>query len=262
MKKPEAEVLCVGDFGLMQGVFQNLIINACHAMPEGGNIDISIEKKKSNIIISVRDNGTGIPEEVMPRIFEPFYTTKLTGKVRGTGLGLGIAKNSVLLHKGRINVDSTVGRGTKFTIVVPAYEEPIAVENIIAPGTPLKADAVISEGIQKHAHVLVVDDEEPVADLAKLIIEMKGHNVTVANSGEEAIAILRENKQIDIVITDLNMTPLTGFDVSMEARRISEAEGRNIYVVLSSGGGSMIDKEDAASKGVGFFLDKPSMKKD
>jgi signal transduction histidine kinase len=135
LKKAKAELVTrfpdpvptvTGDADKLKQVFINLIVNATHAMPEGGTITISISvipggkgrlAGKELVRIDVSDTGTGIPPEIRERIFEPFFTTKGEGK--GTGLGLFITSDIIASHKGSIDVDSAPGRGTTFSIYLP-----------------------------------------------------------------------------------------------------------------------------------------------
>lgn len=118
----------------IQQVFLNLLVNARQAMPEGGKIEIQMGNlpESGSVWISIRDYGKGIPSESLPRIFDPYYSTKSgpdsTGK-GGTGLGLSACKEVIEQHRGRIRVDSTVGMGTKFTILLPAEVQESAATN-------------------------------------------------------------------------------------------------------------------------------------
>ncbi|MEM7456127.1 MAG: ATP-binding protein [Planctomycetota bacterium] len=110
----------------MQQVLLNLLINSRQAMPEGGNVIVRLQNDKANgcVDLSVRDYGTGIPQEKLRRIFDPYFSTKSgpdeSGK-GGTGLGLAACKNIIETHGGKIRVESTVGKGTCFTLKLPAY---------------------------------------------------------------------------------------------------------------------------------------------
>ena len=94
----------------------NLILNAVHAMRGGGSLEVVTSGSAETITISVEDNGAGIPENVLPRIFDPFYTTK---QAQGTGLGLSISQQLVIRAGGRITVDSRLGEGSKFMVYLP-----------------------------------------------------------------------------------------------------------------------------------------------
>jgi signal transduction histidine kinase len=108
----------------MSQVFLNLLINAVHAMPDGGALRISLERADGHAQAVIADTGHGIPKEDLPKIFQPFFTTKEAGK--GTGLGLTVVHNIVEEHGGTITVESEPGQGATFTITLPAGKQPAA----------------------------------------------------------------------------------------------------------------------------------------
>jgi metallo-beta-lactamase family protein len=108
------------DLGLMRRAISNIVLNAIQAMPNGGEVIISASRTNQSILLSIQDNGVGIPQEDMSRLFRPLFTTK----AQGQGFGLAVAKRIVEAHGGRIAVDSQVGKGSKFTITLPQKVEP------------------------------------------------------------------------------------------------------------------------------------------
>jgi signal transduction histidine kinase len=119
--------------GNLVQVFVNLITNACHSMPRGGNVVVSTSCESGEVVIRVRDTGSGIRPEHLGRIFEPFFTTKPDGK--GTGLGLSIVQGIVENHGGDVQVNSELGAGTTFTIRLPAHVVPGSVRGESAEGS-------------------------------------------------------------------------------------------------------------------------------
>jgi two-component system NtrC family sensor kinase len=115
----EGALLMQADPGQLRQVFMNLVKNACEAMPEGGTLTVTsrLESEGERVVVAVEDTGIGIPEENIPKLFTPFFTTKPTGK--GTGLGLAISYGIVKMHRGQIRVESEVGKGTRFTVTLP-----------------------------------------------------------------------------------------------------------------------------------------------
>jgi two-component system, cell cycle sensor histidine kinase and response regulator CckA len=192
----------------MKQVIQNVVINAKESMPSGGTIVISCENvnvtpqnklpliKEDHVKISIRDEGTGIPEENMQKIFDPYFTTKGMGAQKGVGLGLAICYSIVKNHNGYITVDSVPGKGTTFQIYLPATKKDII-------------DVCIEEKVatQGKGRVLVMDDEEMILKIAKELLQLMGYEVTTAQSGEEAIGFYRQamdlNKPFDAVVLDL-----------------------------------------------------------
>jgi two-component system NtrC family sensor kinase len=114
-----------GNYGKLQQVFMNLIMNARDAMPRGGDLTLATECENSDVLVEVSDNGVGIPADHMDKIFDPFFTTKSTS--RGTGLGLAVTYGIIREHAGKIRVESTVGRGTSFHLEFPTSRNAVNV---------------------------------------------------------------------------------------------------------------------------------------
>jgi PAS domain S-box-containing protein len=205
-------------------VIMNLCVNARDAMQDGGILSISAEnllidedyarinieaKIGSYIVITISDTGTGIPPEVMNRIFEPFFSTKEHGK--GTGLGLSISHGIVKSHGGFITVYSEVGKGTAFKVYLPA---------ITTPET-LKAQEHQHELPAGHGElILVVDDEDQILEVTKKTLEKHGYKVITANDGKEAISsYLQHRGEIKLVLIDMMMPVMDGTSCIRELRK-------------------------------------------
>lgn len=223
------------DSGQISQVIQNLIINAKYAMPGGGEIritcinisDIRSETSlnlsgKAYIKITVQDNGYGITKKYLDKIFDPYFTTKQ----EGSGLGLAITHSIIRKHYGHITVQSTMGKGTTFTVYLPASEKQI--------------DHFSTEKIKKlesiKAKILVMDDDQFVQGIVKLMLGRLGHEVLQAKDGKKAIEIFNENhkikKSIDIIIMDLTIPGgIGGKDAIQEILKIDPAA----KVIVSSG---------------------------
>ncbi|MEY3403166.1 MAG: hypothetical protein RLZZ86_2782, partial [Cyanobacteriota bacterium] len=179
-----------GDKTQLHQVVMNLVVNAADAMPNGGHLSISAEnlyidenirqinchaKVGNYIVITVRDTGTGMSPEIVERIFEPFFTTKDFGK--GTGLGLSTVQGIIKSHKGFINVDSKVGKGSKFQIFLPSLNQEISL---------LKSDD--NKMYQGRGElILLVDDEAQIIEVTKTILENYNYQIITARNGKEAI---------------------------------------------------------------------------
>lgn len=190
--------LVEADTDQMVQVLSNLIVNAEHAMKGmGRDARLSIRAQRQNgcVEVVVADNGAGMDAKTRARIFEPFFTTKDIGS--GTGFGLAFCHRIVTSHGGELTVASVQGKGSQFTITLPA----IAVRSEEAKG------ATGSAGIAIRA--LVVDDEPDVADLIAEILSARGHKVTCAYGPDEAIAAV-EGGPFDIVLSDMKMPAMTG----------------------------------------------------
>lgn len=193
------------DVHRMEQVFLNLVGNAIQAISDGsgrGNITVGLVAIDGVIRISITDDGPGIPDEVLPHIFEQFYTTKPVGK--GTGLGLHICQEIVQDHGGEIRVESHARRGTTFVVEIPivAVEEPdeqeINKENRPQSYTMLR--------------VLAVDDEPMITDLLSRVLSGFGHEVDVASDGAEALRMINLT-DYDAILLDVKMPGLGGPEV-------------------------------------------------
>ena len=187
-----------GDEGQLIQVFQNLVINADQAMPEGGVVKIRAEnvriKEDDYVKISVEDQGSGIPEEQLPKIFDPFFTTK----ERGRGLGLAIAFSVVHRHGGHIEVEPAPGGGTSFHVYLPASDTPAE------PGEGARDELPRGEG-----RVLVVDDEGIVRRSVGEVLKRLGYEVGAAKDGREGLERYERAREegcpFDVVIMDLTI---------------------------------------------------------
>jgi PAS domain S-box-containing protein len=249
------------DVGMLDQVIINLAVNARDAMPRGGQLHITTAKFHSDaayasthaearpgefVALSVKDSGCGIPPEQLPRIFEPFYTTKELGK--GTGLGLATVYGIVKQHQGWIEVDSQVGVGTTFTIILPAMANPPTVAD-----APEKA-AKPRGGTET---ILLVEDEQAVRRSARFLLERFGYRVLEAASGPEALKVWssRQN-EIQLLLSDIIMpNGLTGRDL-MEQLRL-EKPGLKTILMSGYSGTAFGRNFDFAQDANTFFLQKP-----
>jgi two-component system cell cycle sensor histidine kinase/response regulator CckA len=244
------------DAGMMDQILLNLVVNARDAMPDGGQLVIETSgveldeaaaartaqgQPGSFVCLSVSDNGTGIPPEILPKIFEPFFSTKDVGK--GTGLGLATVFGIVEQHQGWLDVESKIGHGTTFRIYLPQLgKKPDAAA---ATGT-LAADRRGGETI-----LLVEDDLSLRVSLRKALSRL-GYHILEAPTGAKALAVWRENHAtIRLLLTDLMMPDgMNGKDL---ARRILK-ENPQLKVIYMSGYGAEIFGPDfPLQEGVNFF---------
>jgi CheY-like chemotaxis protein len=191
----------------------------------------------------VQDTGTGMPEDVMDKIFEPFFSTKEEGE--GTGLGLSTAYSIVQSHDGFIDVDSAKGEGTTFWVYLPVSEE--ETERRARPDEP---DASVTGNGER---VLVVDDEEFILETTREALRDAGYRVLTAAGAEEALRMVDEGEPgVDIVVTDLRMPDMDGFSLIRTLR----AQYPNLPIVAASG---VADgrTDEALSAGAQTFLAKP-----
>ena len=246
------------DAGMMEQVIMNLSINARDAMPNGGRLSVSLDLAQLKdarpysphvrpgqfVRLTVSDTGEGIPPENLERIFEPFFTTKEVGK--GTGLGLATVFGIVEQHRGWIEVDSEVNRGTSFRVFLPACDGPAA----------LHADdskRIATKGGDES--ILLVEDEKPLRIIASMVLQQQGYKVFAAENPEAAMEIWKQrNGAIDLVLTDLIMPGGTS------GRELAErllAEKPTLKVIYTSGYSEDIISRHLQSDTGAVFLQKP-----
>lgn len=210
------------DQGQLEQVVINLVVNARDAMTEGGAVTITtanhIQKDHAlrgqddmppgrYVLIKVQDTGSGIPSEIIPRIFDPFFSTKEIGS--GTGLGLSTVYGVVRQTGGFIHVDSAVGQGTTFTVYLPVMAESEKLR--IVEVTDENAEEKPGPDLTGAGTILLVEDEDAVRVFSTRALKNKGYNVLEARSGEEALEILeKEGDKIDLTITDVVMPEMDG----------------------------------------------------
>ncbi len=235
----------------------NLVSNAAEAMPDGGNVTISTRnqyvdrpikgydnvEKGDYVVLRVSDDGIGISQEDLGRIFEPFYTKKIMGR-SGTGLGMAVVWGTIKDHDGYINVDSTEGEGTTFELYFPVTREELV------EGKPsLSIEQIMGDGEM----ILVIDDVPEQRELARGMLEVLGYSVMTVPGGEDAVEYLRDNS-VDLLVLDMIMDP--GIDGLETYRRIVELHPGQKAVIAS--GFSETDRvKEAQALGAGQYIKKP-----
>lgn len=253
---PSEPIAFAGDRVQIEQVLMNMLINASHAMPEGGEIRIRCFRNQRDeadpaapgsyagtfSCIEVSDTGHGMTEEVKNKIFDPFFTTKPQGQ--GTGLGLPTSLGIVQRHKGWITCKTAPGQGTTFTIFLPAA-------SIEKPEADTKAPTPIHAAIQ--GRILLVDDEAPIRKIARIILKRSTHEIEEAEDGIAALERLAV-KPFDLVVLDLTMPRLSG----AETLKKIKAQWPDLPVLIWSGHSedapALFENEEAAPDG---FLVKP-----
>jgi signal transduction histidine kinase/CheY-like chemotaxis protein len=255
IKDLNAGLYVQGNSAELKEVITNLIFNALDALPQGGTITVStyVEQFKTGIrdgdfaVLELCDTGVGIAPEITKHIFEPFFTTK---KQDGTGLGLSMARQIINEHHGDITFESVVGNGTRFLIKLPLLK---------LEATPPKVESeptVLSRAKKarpvKKCKILVIDDDEMLASILSRILTRQGHEVTLADSGEKGLEFFH-NKAFDIVLTDLNMPEMSGFEVARTIRAVNQ----KVVVAFITGWGNDIGAETLQTGGIDLIIAKP-----
>jgi signal transduction histidine kinase/ActR/RegA family two-component response regulator len=231
----------VSPTGLREAV-TNLVFNAVDALPRGGDVRLTVERREGRVAVAVADSGVGMPADVRARIFEPFFTTK--GR-QGTGLGLGQVLAFVEQHRGEVAVESAPGAGTTLTMTFPEATD------ARRPAKP----APSAPGTAGHGRrrVLLVEDEPDLLRGVKKLLERRGHTIVAVASGEEALAVL-EGWTPDAVLSDLGLgTGMNGWEL---ARRVRE-RWASLRFVLATGWGAQIEEGAARDAGVDAVVAKP-----
>jgi len=237
-------------------ILMNLCTNSAHAMGDGGELHLLIRdvrigaedpKNGSGIRsgdylkISVTDSGTGIAPGIVDSIYEPYFTTKEVGK--GTGIGLAVVHGIVKKYDGFIEVDSTVGKGTVFDIYLPR-----ASTREVSVNPEYGSVAGGSE------HVLVVDDEQPLAKMQAKLLEQYGYRVTVCSDSSEALSIFRNDPSgFAALLTDMTMPGLTGEKLAQACQKIKP----ELVVIVCTGYSEVATPKSAGELGVHAVVQKP-----
>ncbi|MBI3921007.1 MAG: PAS domain S-box protein, partial [Armatimonadetes bacterium] len=256
LEAPQGIAPVKGDPAQVQQVILNLCVNASHAMPEGGDLDLGLEnvllddaycrrypfaRSGSYVCLSVRDTGVGMPPEVQERIFEPFFTTKELGQ--GTGLGLAMVYGIAKSHEGHITVESEVNKGSTFRVYLPTVEGP-------SP-QPSNGTSPLPRGSET---LLLVEDDPSVLQVGKALLQNLGYTVLTAVDGEEALEVYRHfGKDVALVLTDLVMPRMSGDRMCEVLIRIDP----EVKVVVMSGHSRPEGPGDLKIPGMKAWMEKP-----
>jgi CheY-like chemotaxis protein len=233
-----------GTHAWLSQVFVQLLLNAAHAIREGnvgGNqvIVATSTTAQNEVLVEVTDTGEGIPLEVRDRVFDPFFTTKPVGG--GSGLGLSIVHGIVTALGGRLQLDSAQGRGTTVRVWLPAAPQPVVQQPAPVAAAPRK-------------RLLVIEDEPTLARAFQRMLRSM-HDVTLANSGREALEALRTTNGFDAILCDLLMPEMTGMDLHQEiAKSFPGLERRMIFM---TGGAFTQRAREFLSQVANPYLSKP-----
>ena len=253
--EPELDLVSADPTQIHQ-ILMNLAVNARDAMPDGGTLTIkannisidenyaqmNIEAEPGNyVLLTVEDTGSGMSEDVLKRIWDPFYTTKEVGK--GTGFGLSTALSIIKSHDGFINVYSEPNNGTQFSIYLPASKS-AAETSVKKQKTPYPTGS--------GELILVVDDEENILQVTTATLEKYGYKTLTASDGTEAIAVYTQNEKIDLVITDMSMPYMDGAATIRALRKMNPH-----LKIISASGLTNFQRADHKDLNTNAFLLKP-----
>jgi PAS domain S-box-containing protein len=237
-----------GDTTRLAQVFANLLNNAAKYTPPGGRIDIRLDATATDVIVTVRDTGVGIPPEMLPRVFEMFtQVSRSTDTVDGgLGLGLTIVDQLVRMHGGRVEARSSgEGRGSEFRVTLPRLQS-----------VPQDADVTSPVPVTPvgRRRILVVDDNEDAALTLAMMLELMGHEALAVHDGAAALAAAERDRP-DTILLDIGMPGLSGYDVARQLRR--EVWAKGMLLIALTGWGQEVDKQRSRDAGFDHHVVKP-----
>jgi signal transduction histidine kinase len=233
------ELCAVGAAAELRHVFVNLLLNARDAMPDGGTIRITSRVAQGRAEVTVQDDGTGIRPEHLDRVFDPFFTTK--GPL-GMGLGLAIVQGVMRRLGGSVSAANVPGGGAAFTLTFP-----LAAALPADPAPP--AETTVAAGHR----LLVVDDDIDNLEATKYVLEDLGQDADLAASGEEALGLVADGHRYDLVLCDVGMPGMNGWQVAEQLKKLAP----DTRVVLVTGWAQEIAPDDPKRRGVDGILGKP-----
>jgi len=245
---PSEPIYLHGDPVRLAQVFGNLLNNACKYTPPDGRIALTVERQGDDVLVSVKDNGSGISPEALPFIFDMFTQgdRTLEHSQSGLGIGLTLVKQIVELHHGEVQARSDgLGRGSEFQVRLPTLSR--------RPANATPPDAIPLRSPTPRRILVVDDNQDNALSLAKLL-KLSGHETQFAYDGVEAIAAA-QRFQPDFVLLDLGLPKLNGFDVCRRLR--AEPWGKNMMIIALTGWGQDEDRRKSTRAGFDGHLVKP-----
>jgi PAS domain S-box-containing protein len=249
---PETSTAIVADPARLAQVFSNLLINAAKYTRRGGRIDLTVKAEENDLVVCVRDNGTGIAPEMLRKVFGLFTQVTHPSERRqgGLGIGLSLVDGLVRLHGGRVEAFSEgLDRGSEFVVRLPR-NLPEAPQAWAAARDGAAAEAPSAQA----RRVLVVDDNEDAASTVADLLEMTGNEVRVANDGSSALRQVQSFKP-DIILLDIGLPDINGYEVARQVRALQGV--RQPLLEALTGWGQQQDKDAAAQAGFDLHWTKP-----
>jgi PAS domain S-box-containing protein len=246
---PPRPVYVDADRTRLAQVFANLLNNSAKFTPHGGHVQLAVEQQGSDVVMKIRDNGVGIPLDMLPKIFDMFTQVDraLERSQGGLGIGLNLVRGMVEMHGGRVEAHSGgPGMGSEFVVRLPV---------LLTPERGYEQDG--KDGGTRCAsayRILVVDDNEDSADSLSTLLELMGHDTRTAYDGLEAVATATAFRP-DVMLLDIGLPKLNGYDA---CRRIREQPwGESVVIIALTGWGQEEDKCRSKEAGFNFHMVKP-----
>jgi signal transduction histidine kinase/ActR/RegA family two-component response regulator len=247
-------ITCFVDPAKMEQVLNNLLTNAVKYSNPNTEIQIEVGRRENKAYIAVTDHGLGIPQDELGNLFIPYHkiSVRPTGGETSTGLGLSIVKSVIQAHQGEIEVESTVGKGSTFRIILPlptAPMKPVAEET--KPQETKKRDS------GSKLSVLVADDNAVIQRLVSSVLKKRGHSVIVADNGKEAFTAWKSGN-VDVVILDEEMPRMLGSEVASAIRQVEKEDGRSrVRIISCTGHTSKVYQQKILDCGADEICNKP-----
>lgn len=224
-------------------VVSNLLKNAEEALPVGGTVTVKTAVVKNQVVLTVQDNGVGIPEQNLGRVFEPFWSTK-DGHL---GMGLTINFGIVRRHRGSLTLQSNKRRGTTFTVQLPLAEKPV-----------IQAEPEPRAMPQRQFRILLIDDDEPIVKIFDKGLKRLGQQPLTASSGQQGLKILEET-EVDAVVCDLVMPGMNGWEIARAVHEMCLEKGvpKPPFIMLTGWAGQLAEDEIVAHPDVDRIAEKP-----
>jgi CheY-like chemotaxis protein len=244
---PEQVIAFTGDPIRLSQVIVNLVTNAGKYTPQGGQIDVTLERLGGRIYLRVRDDGIGMSRELIDNAFELFVQgdRALDRAEGGLGIGLTLVKRISAMHGGTVTATSPgPGKGSEFVVSLPAPE------NAIPPVHALKTP---SQSLDPR-NILVVDDNVDAAQSLTMLLGVSGHHMRTAHDGSQALELAQEDPP-DLILLDIGLPGMDGYEVARRVRKLPELNATRL--VAMTGYGQQSDKAAAADAGFDAYLVKP-----
>jgi CheY-like chemotaxis protein len=230
-------------------VFGNLLANACKFTETGGRIWLSVERQETDVVVSIKDTGIGIPQAMLPKIFEIFTQVdrSLERSQSGLGIGLTLVKRLVELHNGSVTAHSAgPNKGSEFVVRLPVFvEEPTPQEPAVSAREPNST---------KGSRILVVDDNRDAATSLAMLLKMNGSEIAMAHDGAEALT-QAESFNPHIILLDIGLPKMNGYDTCRSIRK--QPWGEKMMIVALTGWGQDEDRRKSSEAGFNGHMVKP-----
>jgi CheY-like chemotaxis protein len=247
---PSAALFLNADLTRLSQALANLLNNAAKYTERGGHVWLAAERQGSDVVITVRDNGTGIPPEMLPRVFDMFtqVSRTLNRSQGGLGIGLSLVKRLVELHGGTVQVKSEGrGKGSEFIVRLP-----VIVESAVQPER-IDVDGEIA-GAGASLRILIADDNRDSADSLAILLRMTGNDVRAVYDGAAAVSAVREYSP-NVALLDIGMPELSGYQAAQQIRGM--IGGGDVVLIALTGWGQDGDRQRSREAGFDYHMVKP-----